>query len=166
MIRSRILVAASAAVALALALAGAARADGLFGFGGGQAASTQASLQDRLLAKAAFTTVLERRSGVLGMTAPLNLAAYAPIYPDGFIVSESLAVGSPTGGMVHYAAAAPLQAVLAFYEDAAALAHLPFQVTAQGPDALVLQAGDGRRKVHAVLTRQFKESTVVYLTYG
>ncbi len=170
MIRTPILVAAAASGAAVLALAGAvvARADNLFDFGRPQPAvetDVNTPAQDRLLAKAAFTTVLERRAEVLGMTAPVNLAPYAPIYPQGFISDQALPPNAP-GGRVQYAAPAPLRAVMDFYEDAAAAAHMPFTARATAPDTLVLTAGDARRGITVTLTRQFANSTVVDLHYS
>jgi hypothetical protein len=127
--------------------------------------STNTPEQDRLLAKAAFTEVLAHKNSTLGMKAPVNLQPYAPVFPDGLILEEIEAPDSATGGSIQYAAAGSLRTVLDFYEDAAALHHLPFRVSAEGPDTLVFSASDGRRKVEARLTRQFANGTDVVLTY-
>ncbi len=100
------------------------------------------------------------------MLSPQNLAPYAPIYPDGLILQESLAPSSDTGGNVQYIAAASLRSTLDFYEDAAAQQRLPFTVTAEGPGILVFRATDGRRQSVARLTKQFANGTVVDLTYN
>lgn len=163
--------AAGAAAILGLVGLAAAKADNLLNFGPSQPPepaiyrSTNTPIQDRLLAKAAFTEVLARKNQTLGMIPPANLAPYAPVYPDGFVIDESLSGTSPTGGALEYDAPGSLRTVLDFYEDAAALHHMPFKVSAEGPQTLVLAASDGRREMQARLTHQFANSTVVDLTY-
>lgn len=163
-------VAASAIVLGGLVGLAAARADNLFAFAAPKAAepaiyrSANSPAQDRLLAKAAFTTVLAHKSETLGMIAPTNLAPYAPIFPDGLILNETMGAGA--SGAVQYDAAGSLRTLLDFYEDAAALNHLSFKARADGPDTLVFTASDGHRQVQARLTRQFADSTVVELSYS
>ena len=164
--RFRILMAATAGAAAVAAVGlAAAKADNLLAFGHATPAIDTAAAQDREIAKAAFTEVLSKKAGALGMTPPQNLAAYAPIYPDGMILDAIMSPASDTGGKVQYDAAASLRATLDFYEDAAALHHLPFTVAADGQGALVFRATDGRRQVQARLTRQFDNGTVVDLAY-
>ncbi len=67
---------------------------------------------------------------------------------------------------MQYAAAAPLRATLDFYEDAAALHHMPFTVKAEGQDTVIFRGADGQRTVQAKLTRQFENGTQVDLTYN
>jgi hypothetical protein len=165
MIRKPLLALAAAGALLAGGLA-VAKADNLLAFGQPRPALDEGASRDRLLARTAFTEVLAKRAETLAMKAPTNLAPYAPIYPDGLVLYAMLAPASESGGQVQYVAAAPLRATLDFYEDAAALHHLPFTVKADGPDALVFQAGDGRRSVQAKLTRQFENGTEVDLTYN
>src|ERR1700761_831725 len=165
MIHKSLLITGAATVVLAGGLA-FAKADNLLSLGQVRPAVDDGAAHDRLIAKAAFTEVLAKRAETLAMKPPTNLASYAPIYPDGLILSATLAPSSDTGGQVQYAAAAPLRATLDFYEDAAALHHLPFTVKADAADTLVFKAGDGRRTVQARLTRQFENGTQVDLTYN
>ena len=160
------LLTAAAAAALLLGGLAVAKADNLLAFGQTRPAMGDGVARDRLIAKAAFTEVLAKRSETLAMKPPSNLAPYAPIYPDGLILYETLAPSSDSGGQVQYAAAAPLRATLDFYEDAAALHHLPFTVTSEGPDTVMFKAVDGSRTVQAKLTRQFENGTQVDLTYN
>ncbi len=166
MIRPRPLMAAAATGAAALALVAVARADTLFAFGhADRSADQQAASHARLLAKAAFTQVLAHRADILGMAAPLNAQPYAPIYPDGLVLEETLSPQVATGGTVSYDAPADLRTTIDFYEDAAASQGLPFHVATVAPDTVEFTAGDGRRMVKARLTRQFAQSTVVDLSY-
>lgn len=165
MIRKPLLITAAATVVLAGGLA-FAKADDLLSFGQVRPAVDDGAAHDRLIAKAAFTEVLAKRADTLAMKPPENLAAYAPIYPDGLILSATLAPSSESGGQVQYVAAAPLRAALDFYEDAAALHHMPFTVKTGGPDTVIFQAAEGRRTVQAKLTRQFENGTQVELTYN
>ena len=165
MIHKPLLIAAAATAVLVGGLA-FAKADNLAPFGWTRPAVDDGAAHDRLIAKAAFTDVLARRAETLAMKPPENLAPYAPIYPDGLILSATLAPSSESGGQVQYVAAAPLRAALDFYEDAAALHHLPFTVKADGADTLVFQAGDGQRTVQAKLMRQFENGTQVDLIYN
>ena len=162
--RKPILIAVCALVVGGAGLA-AAHADALLGLARTPAVDGGYA-QDRQVAKAAFTDVLAKKATTLGMLPPLNLAPYAPIYPDGLILQESEGAASATDGEVQYTAAASLRAALDFYEDAAALHRLPFTVVADGPDSLVFKAADGRRQVQARLTKQFANGTVVDLTYN
>ena len=159
------LLVAGAAVLAATGLT-IAKADNLLAFGHAAPAIDTGAARDRQIAKAAFTEVLSKKAGVLGMIPPSNLALYAPIYPDGLILQASYAPDSDRGGTLQYAAAASLRASLDFYEDAAALHRLPFSVAADGPDTLVFKAADGPRRVTARLTRQFDNSTTVDLSYN
>jgi len=165
MIRKPLMIAAATAAALAGGLA-FAKADNLLSLGQVRPAVDDGAAHDRLIAKTAFTEVLAKRAETLAMKAPTNLAPYAPIYPDGLVLYATLAPASDTGGQVQYVAAAPLRATLDFYEDAAALHHLPFTVKAEGPDAIIFHAADGPRTVEAKLTRQFENGTQVDLTYN
>ena len=165
MIRKPLLIAAVAAAMLAGGLA-FAQADNLLAFGSIRPAVDNGAAHDRLIARAAFTEVLAKRADTLAMKPPANLASYAPIYPDGLILYATLAPSSDSGGQVQYAAAAPLRATLDVYEDAAALHHMPFTVTSEGPGAVVFRAADGARTVQARLTRQFENGTQVDLTYN
>lgn len=165
MTRKPLLMAAAAAVLLVGGLA-VAKADNLLAWSPSRPAKDRAAVDNRLAAKTAFTEVLANRAETLGMKPPLNLAAYAPIYPDGLILYETLAPGSDRGGQVQYVAAAPLRTTLDFYEDAAALHHIPFTVTPDGQDAVVFKATDGARTVQATLTRQFENGTQVDLAYN
>jgi hypothetical protein len=160
----RTLMAAAGAAALAVIGVAVAQGEPLIAFGHADRAA-DAGRQDRLLAKAAFTQVLAHRADVLGMTPPLNAPPYAPVYPDGLILQEAMSAQSPTGGSLSYAAPASLRTVMDFYEDAAALARMPFHVAAVAPDAVLLTATDGRRTLKARLTRQFEQGTVVDLSY-
>ncbi len=169
MTRLTLMIAGAAVLAAAgLAATGlaAAKADNLLAFGRATPAIDTGYARDRQIAKAAFTDVLSRKAQVLGMVPPLNLAPYAPIYPDGMILNQTQSVASETGGEVEYAAAANLRTTLNFYEDAAALHRLPFTVRAEGPDTLVFKATDGRRLVQARLTKQFDNGTSVQLAYN
>ncbi len=161
--RSTLLIAAAVLAATGLAVA---KADNLLAFGHTTPAIDTAAARDRQIAKTAFTQVLAKKAEVLGMIPPGNLAPYAPIYPDGLILQASYAPNSDTGGALQYDAAASLRTTLDFYEDAAALHHMPFQVSADGPDTLVFKAGAGERRVTARLTRQFDNGTVVDLAYN
>jgi hypothetical protein len=164
MTRLTMLIAGVAAVAVTgLAVA---KADNLLAFGHATPAIDTGAVQDRQIAKAAFTEVLSKKAEALGMIPPSNLAPYAPVYPDGLILQASYAPDSDSGGSLQYDAAASLRATLYFYEDAAALHHMPFTVTAEGPDTLVFKASNGPRRVEARLTRQFANSTVVDLSYN
>ncbi len=165
MTRKVLLALAAAAAALAGGLA-VAKADNLLAFGHARPAVDDGAAHDRLMAKAAFTEVLAKRTDTLGMKPPQNLALYAPIYPDGLILYAALAQSSDSGGQVQYAAAAPLRTALDFYEDAAALHHMPFTVKAEGPDTVIFRAAAGQRTVQARLTRQFENGTQVDLTYN
>jgi hypothetical protein len=165
MTRKPYLAAAAASAALAGGLA-VAKADNLLPFGPVHPAVDQEAARQRAIAKTAFTEVLANRAETLGMRPPLNLAPYAPIYPDGMILYESLAGDSDTGGQVQYAAAAPLEAALDFYEDAAALHHLAFAVKRPAPDSVIFEATAGPRHVEARLSRQFKNGTEVDLAYN
>lgn len=165
MTRKPLLIAAAAAAMLAGGLA-VAKADNLLAFGQVRPAVDEGAIRDRLIAKAAFTQVLAKRADTLAMKPPSNLAPYAPIYPDGLILYATLAPSSDSGGQVQYAAAASLRATLDFYEDAAALHHMPFTVKPEGPDTVVFQAADGPRMVQARLTRQFENGTQVDLAYN
>jgi hypothetical protein len=165
----KFLLTAAAAAAAAVVLVGGlavAKADNLLTLGQLHPAVDRDAAHDRLIAKTAFTEVLARRADTLGMKAPPNQAAYAPIYPDGMIFDEALTPTSDSGGEVQYAAAAPLRATLDFYEDAAALHHMPFTVKPVGSAALLFQASDGSRTVQAKLTRQFENGTQVELVYN
>lgn len=164
MTRKPLMIAAAAAAVLLGGLA-VSRADDVLTLARLRPAVDEAAAQDRLLAKAAFTEVLAGRAGTLGMKAPIGLAPYAPIYPNGMIFYETEDPASDHGGQIQYAAAAPLRATLDFYEDAAALHGLPFTVAAEGPDTLTFRATDGSRKVVAKLTRQFENGTQVDLAY-
>jgi hypothetical protein len=172
--QSRFVWTLAAVAALALGAAGlaAAKADSFMIFGAARSSepavyhSSNTPSQDRLLAKAAFAEVLARKGETLGMAPPLNLAPYAPVFPDGLILTEAESTTSPTGGSLEYAAAGSLRTLLDFYEDAAALNHLPFHVTAEGPDTLVFTAAEGHRRVQARLTRQFAQGTQVQLSYS
>jgi hypothetical protein len=157
----------AAAGVAALALVGlAARADSLFPFArSAQTPAEAEALHDRMLAKAAFTAVLEHKNETLGMIAPQDLPAYAPIYPDGLILGFAPAPDAPSGETLNYDAAAPLRAVFDFYADAAALAHLPLKTATVSDQGGTLTASDGRRKLTVKLTRQFAQSTVVDMTY-
>jgi hypothetical protein len=143
-----------------------AKADDFLAFGKLLPAVDHEAAHYRLAAKAAFTEVLANRAETLGMTRPVNLPTYAPIYPDGMIFYAVEASGTEGAGQVQYAAAAPLRTALDFYEDAAALHHLPFTVTSVGPDTLVFKATDGRRTLQARLNRQFENGTQVDLAYN
>jgi hypothetical protein len=158
--------AVAAAAALLVGGLAVAKADNFAPWRSPRPAVDRQAAGDRLIAKAAFTEVLASRAGTLGMKPPLNLASYAPIYPDGMIFYQAESPGSDRGGEVQYAAAAPLRATLDFYEDAAAFHHMPFSVAAAGPEALVFKATDGPRTVRARLTRQFENGTQVDLTYN
>jgi hypothetical protein len=167
--RKSLLIASAAGVA-AVALAGlvAARADNP-GAPRAQPAIARAApdARDRLLAKAAYTQVLSKKAEYLGMIPAQNLAAYAPIYPDGMILEQNLGAASPTGGSIQYVAAATVPALVAFYQDAAAHQGLPFQVSSLTPDMVLFRAADGKgRLVRARLTRQFDNGTQVDLTYN
>jgi hypothetical protein len=162
--RSTLLIAAAAVLA-ATGLA-VAKADNLLAFGHATPAIDTGAARDRQIAKAAFTQVLSKKAEVLGMIPPSNLAPYAPVYPDGLILQTSYAPNSETGGSLQYDAAASLRTTLNFYEDAAALHHMPFTVAADGPDTVVFRASNGPRRVEARLTRQFDNGTVVDLTYN
>jgi hypothetical protein len=165
MTRLTLLIAGAAVLAAAGLGLAAAKADNLLAFGHATPAIDTAAARDRQIAKAAFTQVLARKADVLGMIPPSNLAPYAPIYPDGLILQATYAPNSDRGGALQYAAAASLRASLDFYEDAAALHHMPFSVAGDGPDTLVFKAADGPRRVTARLTRQFDNSTMVDLSY-
>jgi len=165
MIRKPLLIAAAASAMLVGGLA-VAKADNLLTFGQVRSAVDDGAARDRLVARAAFTEVLAKRADTLAMKPPTNLASYAPIYPDGLILYATLAPSSDSGGQVQYAAAAPLRATLDFYEDAAALHHMPFTVKSEGPDTVIFQAADGPRTVQARLTRQFENGTQVDLAYN
>lgn len=157
---------------LALAAVAVAKADNLFGLARSKAPdaavyySDNTPSQDRLLAKTAFTQVLAHKAEFLGgISPPENRPSYAPVYPDGFILEAALSNTAPSGGSVQYIAAGSWRTVLDFYEDAAALNGMPFQVSAAGPDTLMFKAADHGRQMQAKLTRQFAKSTVVDLTY-
>jgi len=172
MTRKSAVLATTAVAVIALAAVAVAKADNLFAFAKPKAPdaavyySDNTPAQDRLLAKSAFTQVLARKAQFLGgISPPPNEPAYAPVYPDGLILEATLSSETPSGGAVQYTAAGSLRTVLDFYEDAAALSHLPFQVSAAGPDSLVFKAVDGGRQVQAKLTRQFANGTVVDLRY-
>jgi hypothetical protein len=162
---------AAAVAVLAVAAVAVAKADNLLTFARPGApdakvyTSDHTPSQDRLLAKTAFTQILSRKAQFLGIAAPENEPSYAPVYPDGLILEATLSPTTPSGGSVQYAAAGSLRTLLDFYEDAAALNHMPFQVSSAGPDALVFKAADGVHKVQATLTRQFADSTEVDLSY-
>jgi hypothetical protein len=171
--RSRYLwpaVGAAAVIVGGLVGLAAARADNLMPFTSPKPAepavyhSDNTPMQDRLLAKTAFTEVLAHRSQTLGMIAPSNLAPYAPIFPDGLILDE--AMGDGASGKVQYDAAGSLRTLVDFYADAAALHHLSFQTRDEGPDTVLFTASDGHRQVQARLTRQFANGTVVDLSYS
>jgi hypothetical protein len=163
--RSTLLIAAAGAAALAVTGLAVAKADNLLAFGHATPAIDTGAAKDRQIAKAAFTQVLSSKAEVLGMIPPSNLAPYAPIYPDGLILQASYAPNADSGGSLQYDAAASLRTTLDFYEDAAALHHMPFTVAADGPDILVFKASSGPRRVEARLTRQFDNGTVVDLSY-
>lgn len=172
--RTRLVWASAGIGVVALAAAGlaAAKADNLLAIGDRPAEeqavyrSSNTPAQDRLLAKAAFTQVLARKHETLGIKPPLNLQPYAPVFPDALILQAAEAVETPTGGSLQYTAPGSLRTLLDFYEDAAALHRLPFEVKAEGPDTLVFTATDGHRRIEARLTRQFANGTQVDLTYG
>lgn len=165
MSRRPLLIAAAAAAVIAGGLA-VAKADDFLTFGKLRPALDEEAAHHRLVAKAAFTEVLANRAETLGVKPPVDRPPYAPIYPDGMIFNAIEGSGAHAPGQVQYAAAAPLRTALAFYEDAAALHNMPFTVTSEGPDTLVLKASDGGRTLHARLTRQFENSTQVDLAYN
>lgn len=163
--------AAAGAVVLGAASLAAARAGNVLNLAPAQPPepavyrSSNTPAQDRLLAKAAFTEVLAKKTDTLGMKPPATLPSYAPVFPDGLILDETLSPDSPTGGSLQYEAAGSLRTVLDFYEDAAALHHLPFRVAAAAPGALVFTAADGPQRVEAKLTHEFANGTQVDLSY-
>jgi hypothetical protein len=123
--------------------------------------------RDAALAKAAWQTVAGRKAEVLGMIPPANQPAYAPIYPDGLILLETMDPSRASAGKMQYDAAGPVGAVLDFYRDAAAQARLPVKVAAETPNGdATFVAGDGHRQVTVKLTRQFANGTVVDMTYS
>ncbi len=128
--------------------------------------SQASSQQDAVIANAALRAVSSHQADTLGMIAPQNAPAYAPIYPEGLILEERLADNNPNGGTVSYDAAAPVGVVLNFYKEAAEQAHLPVRAATLSADGGLLVAGDGQHQVTAKLTKQFANATVVDLTYG
>ena len=164
MTRKTLFAAGAGLLALAVLGAAVAKADNLTSLSLWRFADPQAE-QDRLLAKAAFTQVLEHNGETLGIHPPDNDPLYAPIYPDAFVFDSRLGE-QPTGGQVSYSAAADVPTLLRFYEDAAALAHLPIQQEKVDKTGAVLVAGDGRHAVSAKLTKQFKQSTQADVTYS
>ena len=147
----------------------AASSQNAFGnlFGKGAKSAQADAARDAAVGKAAWQVVAQRKNEVLGLAAPQNLPAYAPIYPDGLILLASMDVARPTGGAVQYDAAAPVGAVLEFYKAAAAQARLPVKIASAATDGqATFSAGDGRRQVTVKLTRQFANGTVVELSYS
>ena len=122
--------------------------------------------QDRQLAIAAYTQVLSRQAGWLGMNPPGNHPAYAPVFPDAFVMDASLDPDRDSAGAMQYAAASDVGTALHFYEDAAARAGLPFKTVQVTPDGATFVAGDGKRRLTAKLTKQFKTSTLVDVSYS
>ena len=62
-------------------------------------ASAQAQANHAVLAKAAWREVAARKATTLGMAAPLNLPAYAPIFPDGLVLSAAMDDARATAGV-------------------------------------------------------------------
>jgi len=166
MTRPQLLFTGLALAAVTVSGLAVAKADNLISFAPDlwSGANTQAT-QDRLLARTAFTQVLEHRNETLGMS-PGKVPTYAPIFPDAMVFDAAYDPDKPTGGRAQYAAAADVPTMLRFYEDAAALAHLPVQTDKETPDGAQFVAGDGHRQVSAKLTKQFKQSTQVDLDYS
>lgn len=167
--RSRIALVLAAGVVAAGGAAASAQNlwSGLFTPHGTSGPPAEDQAKNAVLAKAAWQTVASHKADVLGMIPPQNQPAYAPIYPEGMILLETMDVRRPSAGAIQYDAAAPVGAVLDFYRAAAAQARLPVRVANEAPNGdATFVAGDGRRQVTVRLTRQFANSTVVDLSYS